>query len=436
MSGHGFDWFSGAATIAAPCPAGLAGTDGLRPFFAAPNDPAWGDVIPRTLYHETLHLWQLAASTHLRDMVAEEWGRVAALERDGTAPPPGPLRHGFGRPADGTPFSVRDLVECLARFWDVHTRGATRLLAEEGTDLGETGEAIAAARAAQGHAFYSGIEFDALMRGGRDRALYAGPYLALHDHCLASSGLRALAGDRAVEPLAGWAANLILPLAGFVALNTAQPVAAFDLAVRRMLSPDAIGVAHQRRNAWEVINLDWLQFWGVLIPGLGRSLAREGLAPRHRDSVAHPGLAAHPVWCHLPDRLTALQKSLRADALCGGAAEPDAHPAVAESRRLEPGVTRDDPWCVFGLPGHPNFRMHLGVAFAPPLLRFADAEIPATASAAFFAHWSMTAEALAAAVRDAEARHAALRAADAARRLGLPPGAFAAPLAGAAPLTQ
>jgi hypothetical protein len=428
MKGHSFNWFTGVATVNAPCPEAFRGPGGLKPFFVDPNDPVWGTTIPRVLYHETLHVWQFASSQYLRDMVAEEWGRVVALERDGVAPPPGPLRQGFGRPADGQAYSVRDIVECLARFWDVHTRSPMRLMAEEGQDLGELGLAISKQRAAEGHNFYSGVEFDAVMMEGRDREIYARPYLFLREQCLRWLHANDRTGSTASEAIAGWAANLILPLAGFLALNTSHPVTAFDIAVRALLAPEAIGVAFEKRNPWRSINLDWLQFWSVLTGGIARRLTREGLPPRHRQVLENHGLTDHPVWCHLPARFDALLKSLRFDAMFGPGPEADAPPVLAEARRLEREISHDDPWCLFGLPGHPSFRLHLSVAVPAPMQRFDDGEIAATASAADYAPWPVEASQLAAQVAAAEARHGALRDWDAAYRLGLPPGAFAKPL--------
>lgn len=432
MSGHGFDWFSGAASIAAPCPAGLA--TGLLDFFQGPNAPAWGQVVPRVLYHETLHLWQFAGTRWLQRMVIEEWERVAALEQDGAAPPPGPLRHGFARPVTGEPFAVRDLVECLARSWDVHTRGAHRLREEEGLDLGPVAARVEAVRERLGFGGYAAQEFDALMLRGRDQALYAAPYAWLLERCAAAPLVRAIAGDGPVAPAASWAAAMVLPIAGFMALNTDQPVAAFLLGVERLLTPEGLGTAHAQRNPWGSINLDWLGFWSVLAGGVGRALARRGLPPRiGTDLLADPALARHPVWRHLPARFEALRRSLVLDARLGGPPPAEMPPPLAKGLELSRALFAAEPWALFGLPGQPEARAHLGVAFAPPLMRFADAELTATASAAWFAQWPVEAAALAAAVREAETRLDALRAADAARRFGLPPGAFTLPRMAAAP---
>lgn len=79
------------------------------------------------------------------------------------------------------------------------------------------------------------------------------------------------------------------------------------------------------------------------------------------------------------------------------------------------------------MPGQPNARRLLGVAMAPPLLRFADHEVVPHDTADGSTGWPINADALRSAVADAEARLDALRRADAAARFGLAPGTFAAP---------
>ncbi|MEI2421292.1 hypothetical protein V6O07_13545, partial [Arthrospira platensis SPKY2] len=44
-------------------------------------------------------------------------------------------------------------------------------------------------------------------------------------------------------------------------------------------------------------------------------------------------------------------------------------------------VTQSDRWPVFSLPGQPTFRSLLGTVFAPPVVRFDDHDLLATASA-------------------------------------------------------
>jgi len=426
-----FNWYTGAAHIAVPCPDALHGDSGLQPFFQKPNDPAWGVELPRQLYHESLHFWQLVSSRHLQLIVAAEWERLQKFERDGTVPPRSELRKSFGRTAADEPFSIRELVECLARFWDVHTRSPARLIREEGSDLNGRLQEIDEIRP---RGAYASLEFDTVMLTGPDCEIYAMPYRWMLERARAAPAVHALPGN--VEESASWSVNLLLPVAGFLALNTDAPVAAFVAAFERGLKEDVLGEAAARRNPHKIINLDWLDFWGVLAMGLSKSLDRIGLSTWLAAWVGFGVLGSeafldHPVYRHLRARMKSLDEALdrvRNNVLMRYLfnAPPDTDLDIDRAMALrEAHVTGPDRWPVFSLPGQPNFRGLLGGMFAPPLVRFDDRDLAATASAFDDWPWPLDATALGAAVDEAEARFAALEAAETAIRLGLPANAFA-----------
>jgi hypothetical protein len=423
-----FGWFTGIADIAAPCPPALAAEGGLARFFSGPNHEDFGATLPRLLMHEALHAFQLVASRWLQRMVAEEWERVLAFERDGTAPPIGPLRHGFGRATSGAPFTVRDLVECLARFWDVHSRGPAQMLKEEGNTLGGLVALIDAERARRGDSGYSQIEFDAVMTAGRDAAVYAAPYRWMLDCAQRSEFLRAITAEKPEQlpKAASFAVALTFPMAGFIALNTEDPVAAFLRMFERSLDADVLHGAFAQRNPWGSINLDWLTCWPVLVEGYARILRREGLAPAAGiGPIGREGWDAHPVWRHVAARFDALKRGLFAMLMTE---DPPGfeigRPWRAAERTAEAGLFERSAFAVCGLPGHPDFRLQLAAAFLPPLIRLTDRSLSGGECAAGFAPWPEPAEALVAAATAAERRHARLRAADAERQFGLPPGSF------------
>lgn len=423
-----FGWFTGIASIAAPCPPALAQPRGLIRFFSEPNHDGFGTEVPRLLMHECLHAFQLVSSRWLQRMVAEEWDRLLGFERDGTAAPPGPLRHGFGRTAEGQPFAVRDLVECLARFWDVHARGATRMLAEEGNDLDGLMPRLDAERVQRGDISYFQKEFDAVMTDGRDAAVYAAPYRWMLDRAATTDALHEItaAQPEALPGAASFIANLVMPIAGFVALNTADPVRAFLLLFERSLAVDVLRIVFTRRNRWGSINLDWLAFWPAYAELYGATLRDAGLPPEAGlGPIGQAGWDAHPVWRHIPARFEALKRGLAAMLMT-----PDppgfevGRPWRAAEREAQTTLLQRHAFAVCGLAAHPDFRLQLGAAFAPPLVRLSDHRLVGGDAAAGFAPWPEPPAVLAAAAEDAERRHAALRAADAARRFGLPAGAF------------
>jgi len=418
---HGFDWLSGVAVIDCPCPPSLRAPDGLNRFFNEPNDEEWGRQVPRILIHECLHVWQLASSRWLLALVAEEWTRLQNWHPGMPPPPTGPLRRLYGRSGQGQQFSVRDLVECLARFWDVHIRGPQRLLEEEGDDLDGLREIIDAHREKEGYGGYASLEFDTLMTKGRQHSSYAAPYHWLIDRATKAPAVVDL--PLPLDQAASWAANLLLPIAGFVALNSTEPVSTFIAAVERLLQPNAVGMAAtQRHPLYRIINLDWLIVWPVLLPGIVRALRRAGHEIEINTAHLQGTLASHPVWCHLQQRFDSLRRGIVLHVAVNNA-KGEAGPMQVLSQ-LERQVYVQDPWTVLALPGQPNCRALLGAIFPPPLLRFTDHSLPAPGAAPWFAAWPLDDSQLRTAVTNVEEKATKLRRAIAAARYGLPLDAF------------
>jgi hypothetical protein len=250
----------------------------------------------------------------------------------------------------------------------------------------------------------------------------------MRERAAEAPAVRQLPGS--IEAATSWAVNLLLPIAGFLALNTAAPVAAFIAAFDRGLMPDGISIAAAKRDRRHSINLDWLDFWPILAPGLARALKRAGLGTSLGITgygvLENPAMHDHPVYRHLPDRLgalTAMLRNLRLRHMFNPPHDDSADLGDAFLLR-EMAITSEDYWPVFSLPGEPNFRLLLGMLFSPPLVRFDDAEVPASASSPSDWPWPVDGASLANAIRDAEARLDALHKADAAARFGLPLDAF------------
>lgn len=424
---NGFDWFTGLAAIAAPCPSALYENGGLAVFFAAPNRADYGQRLPRVLMHECMHCFQLAGSNWLQRLVAEEWSRVLELERTGVAPELGPLRRSYGRADQGMPFSVRDLVECLARYWDMHVRGPDRVLSEE-TFLDPQGSiaAMRAARQLRTDIPYTSAEYDAAMRAGAEADTYPRPYLLLQRAALDSPAVKWLGrDDPARNPnRASWAVNLLLPMVGFVALNTAEPVRAFVAGIDAVLGDEyGLHLETAAANYAGLIELDQLACWGPIVERIVRVLAAEGIPMRASlgGPVELEGWREHPVWRFMPARFDALRTGLSAMLKHQGDAEDPRRPWLPLLRELLAMVLRNHAFAALGLMGIPALRQQLGVAFAPPMLRFEDYDIMAPSVAANFAPWPVTAAELRMAVDEATLRHRALRDADVAAKFGLSP---------------
>jgi len=418
--GTSFNWFTGVAGISVPCPPELRGGQGLRAFYADPNNELWGPDLPRWLYHESLHFWQLVSSSYLQALVAGEWDRVLSFEADGVPPPASPIRTSHARRGAGEPFSVRELVECLARLWDVMTRGSHRLIREEGDTLQGRLAEIEREREQRGNDEQSQWEFDAFMSGGRDQGSYGAPYVWMRERAR-SSNIIAAGGDVA----AVWAVMLLLPIAGRIALNTPTPVASFIAAFDSVLQPEVLQKAVDRRNALRSIALEWLGQWVELETTMWRALGLDRV-PVGETKVGV--LKAHPVYRYLDDRVEAIGVSIGNFAMefQAGRIGP-LTPMQAASLRHEVLLALDCPWAVLALPGQPSYRWLIGGVLAPPLTRFADVDLPASRSVFPTLPWPIPEAELEAAVRDCESRHGALQRAEAALKLGLPQGAFANP---------
>jgi hypothetical protein len=426
-----FNWCVGAAEIAGPCPPGLAEARGLEAFYRAPNDERWSPDLPRHLYHESLHFWQLVSSRFLQLLVVDEWERLRAFEEGGEIVPSTRWQNTFGTAAPGEPFSVRDLVECLALFWDVHTRSPSRIIREEEDALGVDLVAIDAIRPGDA---YSSTEFDAIMLRGADCEVYAKPYRWMLEQAKAAPAVKDLGGK--IEESASWAVGLLLPIAGFLALNSETPVPAFRIAFERGLGPDAVGILARRRDPRHAIQLDWLDFFDVLSDGLFKTLNARG----HYvwiskwvgfGALENPAFVEHPVYRHLRSRMEALDEAIQHQRIRHVFNPPQDDPDDIDQALLfrELRVTLSDHWPVFAFPAKPNFRLLLGAMFSPPVVRFDDVTLPATASAPEDWPWPVDEDVLVEAVADADQRLEALHRAEAAVQYGLPPNAFEKALA-------
>ena len=411
-AGSGFDWFTGLAVLNAPCPPALQQPDGLQRFFLTPNHADFGAAVPRILMHECLHVFQLAGSAWLQRMVAEEWQRVLAFEADGKAPPLGPLRTAWGQRAGDMPYSVRDIVECLARFWDIHIRDPRTILDENDTKPGP----------------YDYLAYEYALRAGAKLDSYPKPYLhiqiaALHSPAIAKLGA---ASPQHNEKRASWATQLLFPLVGFLALNTVDPVRAFIVGMDDILGdPDGLIIpTAATADGIDHIELTWLSVWPQLTPRLAAALAKAGLplGANPMGLADQPGWSDHPVWRFGVARAQALVRYL--DAIAQAPPPPDAPGWKLAIAEITARTLKENGFAVHAFPGLPVFRAALGFAFAPPLLRLSDATLPASRNSFAGQPWPLDDEALTATVTDTARRHRALRDADVAARYGLPATAF------------
>lgn len=341
--GTGFDWLDGTVTVPASKPAAWGST--LDDFYRSPNDGRWGRSLCRVLYHESTHFWQLLSSAYLANLVQAEWMRLRAFEDHGQWPPVDDAVAALRRTVDGRPFSAVELMECWARYWDVHTRHAGQLLREDG---------IPAPHAGQGpEGAYSGAQFDRFMQHGRDAAGYARPY---------RWALQRAGGASAFV-------NLVLPTITFCAFGSPDPVAVFTTALESALDSSAIRDAVHDRTGF--INVDWLARYRIVIAEAVAPAVRSLGLPAFTagwDVMARGRLGEHPVY---ETYLHRVQLALETVQLFNTA--PPSDESMAEVLRAAAAAAAvRDPLVVFMFPGQPSYREHLGRILPPPRVRFTD----------------------------------------------------------------
>lgn len=418
-----FSWFSGLMTLEEPCPPALFKRNGLLAFFESPNDSCYGSKAPRRLIHECLHSFQLAGSSWLQRLVAEEWSRVLAFERTGVAPPFGPLHRVYGRSTVDVDFSVHNLVECLARFWDMLIRTPGRVLEEENyPDTDGYFKKLRNERVEKGNRLFISDEYDAVMQNaatfGNDP--YPKPYLWIKWAALNSPAVNSYPQNDPVRVnrRASWATNILLPIVGYLALNTEDPVRAFVICMDAVLSnKDGLHLETFEANAKEnIIYSDQLMCWLQLYEPLTNCLAASNLhvKPIFGESMGE-GLREHPVWCHLPQRYDALNKMLDIALKLGSSANQSIQETEDFTTRVVPIMyllIKHGPPPVFGLMGLCEFRKMLSTAFIPPVLRFADTQLSAVDVLENFIPWDISNKDLTTTVEETQSRYKALCYAD------------------------
>jgi hypothetical protein len=347
--GNTFDWLDG--TVRVPVPMPTAWAEGLGDFYQAPNDDRWGGSLCRILYHESIHFWQLLSSAYLANLVQEEWLRFADYMRNGMLRPAHPDVIGMRRVEGGRPFSPLELIECWARYWDVHTRHPRRILEEDGLEPPPAwvADAIGAPPGA-----YTSAEFDTFMQHGRDAATYARPYRWMLDRAEGDSSF----------------VNIAFPVVVFCAFGSPWPVQLFIAAFERaQLSREVRAAVDQRTGS---INVDWLYTYRAVIEHAVAPAVCELGGPVFTagwDVLDRGPLGTHPIYGTYRSRVQIAMRSTRKFNT-----DQPADDSVEELLRSTTArAALSDPLVMFMFPGQPTYRMHLGRTVPPPRVQFVDA---------------------------------------------------------------
>jgi hypothetical protein len=339
----------GTVTLDADQPAGWA--ERVNEFYRHPNSDEWKGDLGRVLYHESVHWWQVLSSGYVANLVQEDWAAVLRFEAGEPAEIPDAVRHAAEASSD-EPFSANELMECWARYWDVHTRSPSRLLAEDGLSLANVGP-----RPDHGLGIgpYSAGEFDAFMQDGPDATLYARPY---------RWALAQLSQDSRLL-------NLVFPPLVFEAFGSPNPVALFTRAVMRVR--DSQVLAQAVRNADAAINIAWMQVYKAVVSEACRPTRANLGMPSFTGGAEviefGRAMVTHPMYRIYRGKLRILAMRLPAPPEVGDS------PSVAEAAHaLCCAHALADPGVMFMFPGQPTYRAFLGNAVPPPRVVFRDAQ--------------------------------------------------------------
>jgi hypothetical protein len=352
-----FDYLSGTVTIPTDVDASWFREDeisyDLMPFYSNPNDPKWGNILSRVLYHESIHFWQFFSSGYVANLIGDEWYRFKQYERNGEVLPQGASLQNYGIRKESLPFSSAELVECWARYWDVHTRSAAQIIREEGIELPspkpieiDRGDLVPN---------YTSAAYDAVMQGGKNPDLYAAPYRWL---------LQKTSGDTRFL-------NFVFPIIAHHAFGSPDPPGVFYNAFEQAIQSAELHelIKQQTGN----INLAWLIIWEDVIEKAILPVLREMSMPPYTsglDVVQRGTLKDHPIFSEYLENIRPLRSHLKLMRKAISALVEQG----TDEYKFEKNVLCDMPfhdfWIVFALPGQPEYREVLGRHLPPPRVRF------------------------------------------------------------------
>lgn len=349
-------------TVALPVDAPNSWADSVSAFYNDPNNDRWPGDLGRILYHESVHHWQMLSSGYVANLVLREWLTLLRFEAEGSTSADAGVES-VARVRNDQPFSPKELIECWARYWDVHTRGPTRLLAEERLEPVQLPQRPSTGAA---QSPYADVEFDRFMQNGPDAALYARPY---------RWALNEVGGDSRFL-------NLVFPVLVFHAFGSRKPVDVFIRSLVRARESQELEATVN--GAHWLINLGWLQVYPEIISQAVQPVLRELGEPDFTAGwdVLERGvpLRSHPVWALYRRELPRLTRNalwaeyvVRYSLLTDQASIADL-PVAEITTIMAVAAANSDPWLMFMLPGQPEYRHILGTVLPPPRIRFRDGD--------------------------------------------------------------
>ncbi|UCC79171.1 MAG: hypothetical protein JSW64_12985 [Candidatus Zixiibacteriota bacterium] len=338
-----FEWLLGSVEVNAEAPEDWKDRH-ILPFWDDPNNDAWGTDLSRYLTHETIHFWQLLSSSYLLERLLSEW-MIFSIYRDTGEVVDDPVEMpAINECKADDPFSAFELMECWARFWDIHTRSPAAIIEEEGHQ-GPPGEPLQIVDPITSKLSYTQFAFDWLMQHGPDHSIYVRPYRWLLEYMHGNSR----------------AAVACFPILVHAAFSTEDPVRFFCSSVEAVdRSLDFQFTTALQIPEYSLINRLWFYVWKSVVTVVMQ--CSKDLDLPIAWGIDQVGFHGHPVYQSYPWRFEQLVKVL------GNV--PRIEPEFAGQEEINfSAVTR---YGVFALPGIPIIRRILGNYMPPPRIRFAN----------------------------------------------------------------
>ena len=367
-----FEYLTASIRLPVPCPSDLR--NGLVPFYIDPNNYKWGDRNARVLYHESIHFWQTLSSGYIANILSDEWCRVEHFEESGEVKPSGKDALAFSERGDAS-FSPRELTECWARFWDVHSRNPDTIIAEEGLLEEHSRETNVPPDAHHG---YSGESYDFLMLHGVDHSTYEVPYRWLIETLVGGPSVELFAGndEHLKRATASYLGVLVFPAVVHGAFGSPAPVLVFIRCIEELSrNTDMVQEIISKKIPGGRINLDWLNAWTFLNGELLRPVLRKLNMPDFTsglDVIDRGHLGSHAVYASYLKRFGLLRIKFKLEYEGFEKNVKQGNLDDLDYRYLLSTLPVDDIWVAFGQPGQPNYRAILGSIMQPPMVKYND----------------------------------------------------------------
>ncbi len=357
MIAHNFDYLSGTIRIKREAPPAWE-TEAVLPFWVAPNDPKWGSHLSRVLFHESIHFWQMLFSSYLVVVVSTAWEDLLHFEQSGEVRLENKIMENYRTAQQSFPFSAQELVECWARFWDVHTRGPHTIIQEEEILPPEEQKRIFLDQRG-----YTAFAYDTVMTEGPHCHIYGRPFRWL---------LQRVANHSLF-------AQLLFPILTHAAFTTIDPVFFFcrtvDMAIKSKRVRDVVN-----QFGGQGINLSWILCWDtigreVIQPFITQIESKEERLIPFRtfgfQMIEAGPLRDHPIYCHYikksaPNNFLKWFHHFQALPYGQDTYNIEYANAINQTAKAMPMVAP------FGMPGQPFYRSALGALVPPPKIQFSN----------------------------------------------------------------